>query len=309
MKVFLTGGTGSLGKAILRRAGPDDEYTVYSRDEFKQSQLRAKYPDHRFILGDVRDENWLTLCMRGHDVVIHTAAYKHVPQSEMNAAECMEINVLGSRAVTRAAIRTGVTRVVGISTDKACAPMSMYGASKMVMERLFAQANLLGETVFNCVRYGNVLGSRGSVVPLFREQIANQGYVTITDPEMTRFWLTLEAAVMLVKMGLLTNYLGVTIVPKLRSCTMLDLANAIDAHVNVKVIGRRPGERIHERLIHAGEAINAYDDGACFFVFPTFKGIESNLSPDFEYSSDKAQKLTKEEIREMIEAYDREEAS
>lgn len=311
MKVFLTGGTGSLGRAILKRAESADEYTIYSRDEVKQSQLRTKYPQYRYILGDVRDENWLSLSMRGHTLVIHAAAYKQVPQAEINAAECMDINVLGSRAVARAAVRLGVEHVIGISTDKACAPMSMYGASKMLMERIFAQASLWGETRFICVRYGNVLGSRGSVVPFFKKQIEERRRLTITDEKMTRFWLTLEDAVGLIRQAQSILGNGLIIVPKLPSCTMQELALALIEmcrvpDVGIQIIGRRPGERVHERLIHSGEAINTLEKGNYFYVSPTFVNNKTNLPPDYEYSSDNARQLSRQEIIGMAKAYEKE---
>lgn len=319
MRIFLTGGTGSLGRAILRRANPDDEYTIYSRDEVKQSQMRAKYPQYKYILGDVRDERWLTISMRGHDLVIHTAAYKQVPQAELNAAECMDINVLGSRAVARAAVAIGVERVIGISTDKACAPMSTYGASKMLMERIFAQASTWGNTEFVCVRYGNVMGSRGSVVPMFKEQIKKQRRLTITDKNMTRFWLTLENAVNLVKKACTIQSNGIVIVPKLPSCTMKSLADTLikmhrDSYydtpdVSIEIIGRRPGERVHERLLHSGEASNAIERDGHFYISPTFTKNDSNLPEDYEYSSDNARRLSQDEIIDMIIAYGKEDAT
>src|SRR5512138_1198683 len=191
-KLFLTGGTGSLGTALLDRLYTRHDVTVYSRDEVKQGYLRKRFPDVRFMLGDVRDYDRLLLAMRGHDAVIHAAAYKQVPSAEANVDEAIATNVVGSLNVARAAVHSGVAQVVGISTDKACAPINAYGETKALMEKLFQQADGWGDTMFNCVRYGNVLGSRGSVVPLFLEQISNGDKYTLTDPDMTRFWMTLE---------------------------------------------------------------------------------------------------------------------
>ena len=307
MKIFLTGGTGSLGQAILRRAAQQEkdegfspEFTIYSRDEFKQGELRKLYPQYTFILGDIRNEEWLRVVMRGHDAVIHTAAYKHVPQAEFNVAEAVEINVIGSRNIARMAVELGVKRVVGISTDKSCAPINTYVMTKALMEKLFAHACLWGETQFNCVRYGNVLGSRGSVLPLFQEQYKATGKVTVTDPTMTRFWLTLDEGVDLVLRGLQEENPGVVIVPKAVACTMETMAKAIAEDCQMVIIGIRAGERINERLIHVGEAIYARDCGDVFKVWPAYSGAFGNLPADFEYTSDKAKQLTVEEMRAMI---------
>lgn len=305
MRIFLTGGTGSLGQALLataKRENWDAEITVFSRDEFKQSELRPKYPEYSFILGDIRNEDWLRVVMAHHDTVIHTAAYKHVPQSESNVAEAVDVNVIGSRNIARVAVELGVKRVLAISTDKACAPINTYGMTKALMEKLFAHATLWGETQFNCVRYGNVLGSRGSVLPIFREQQEKQGFVTVTDPHMTRFWLTLADAVELIKRGLQEIVPGAVIVPKTRSCDMETFVQAAVPGCTIKVVGIRPGERIHERLIHKGEAMNCDDLGFWFRIHPAYTGYIGDLDPDFEYTSDMADRIGEAELRSMIGA-------
>ncbi|GAG09201.1 unnamed protein product, partial [marine sediment metagenome] len=198
-KVLVTGGAGFLGRGILRRVergGLDWEITVYSRDETKQDECRRRYPFARHVLGDVKDADRLRVAMMGHDVVIHAAAMKYIPEAEVNASECVSVNVGGTQAMMRAADAAAVHRVVGISTDKAVQPVNVYGCSKMAMERLFADtAQFEGGPDFVCVRYGNVVGSTGSVIPLFRRQVEELGRVRITNPDMTRFWMSVDEAI------------------------------------------------------------------------------------------------------------------
>src|SRR5262245_31382829 len=198
--MLITGGTGSLGQALLKYVqvtAPETQIVAYSRDEVKQGELRGQYPEVRFMLGDVRDYDRLAMAMRGVDVVIHAAAYKQIPSAEANVDEAIATNVLGSINVARAAVHANVQSVVGVSTDKACMPVNAYGATKSLMEKLFQQANEWGDTFFNCVRYGNVLKSRGSIIPLFMRQAEQDIKYTLTDPNMTRFWMTLDDAVKL----------------------------------------------------------------------------------------------------------------
>lgn len=302
--IFLTGGTGSLGKAILARAVAEKwpaKFTVFSRDEVKQSELRSIYPKVKFILGDVRDYEWLSIVLRGHHTVIHAAAYKQVPAAEVNAGEAIETNVIGSRNIVRAAISCGVGQVLGISTDKACAPINCYGETKALMEKLFQQANLLSETKFTLVRYGNVLGSRGSVVPLFRQQ-AKQGKITLTDPNMTRFWLTLTDAVNLVIMGLEpTVCRGDILIPKARASTMLQLAEVVAPNCEFVSIGIRPGEKINECLVHGGESMHTLELKDGFIIKPAYSGYRGNLQAGYEYTSDGAVQLTESELKQMVE--------
>ncbi|MDP2660266.1 MAG: polysaccharide biosynthesis protein [Dehalococcoidia bacterium] len=302
-RVFLTGGTGSLGHALLDRAdaeGWDCQFTVYSRDEVKQGDMRGTYPRHKFVLGDVRDLEALKLRMRGHDLVIHAGAYKQVPAAEVNVAEAIETNVIGSKNVALAAVRFGIPKVLGISTDKACAPTNAYGASKILMEKVFQEATTWGHTRFNLVRYGNVLGTRGSVVPLFVRQ-AQQGSITLTDPYMTRFWLTLRDAVDIVLKGIQEEEGGTVLVPMAPASTMLQLAEAVAPGADIKVIGIRPGEKTHEQLVHAGESMHADADGEWFRIFPAYAGHCGGLPPGFEYGSDTAPRLTVGMLRDFIE--------
>lgn len=301
-RVFLTGGTGSLGTALLRRSQQENwdcEFTIFSRDEMKQADVRAQYPMHRYILGDVRNQDWLRLAMRGHDTVIHAGAYKRIPEAEAHPVEAVMTNVMGSANVAVAAVESGVKRVIGISTDKAVGAYNCYGHTKALMEKLFQQANGWGETCFTLVRYGNVLGSRGSVVPFFRKQ-AQTGTITLTDGRMTRFWLTLDDAVDLVLRGL-EEPAGTVLVPRASASTMLTLAKAVAPDAEIKVIGIRPGEKMHEQLVHAGESMHAEDLGNWFRIWPARTGKRGGLAEGFEYRSDTARQLEVCELREMLE--------
>jgi UDP-N-acetylglucosamine 4,6-dehydratase/5-epimerase len=301
-RIFLTGGTGSLGRAILSRAEReswDCEFTVFSRTEAKQNEVRARFPRHHYVLGDVANEQDVQMAMRGHDVAIHAAAYKMVPQAEVNSAAAIGVNVTGSGNIARHAVLAGVQQVIGISTDKACAPVNLYGMTKAVMEKLFQDACNWGGTRFNLVRYGNVLGSTGSVVPLFKRQMG-QGYVTITDDRMTRFWLTLDDAVDLVVKASEETEPGTIIVPKAPASSMVSLVLAVAPNAEMRTIGIRPGEKIHEQLIHAGESMHADDIGTHFRIYPAYTGRKGNLPDGFEYRSDLAPQVRVRELREML---------
>ncbi len=262
MRIFITGGAGFLGRAIMARpalfSSDPDGFTVYSRDEFKQAHARALFPDAHYILGDVRDRDRLELAMRGHDVVIHAAAMKYVLRGETDAWETIEINVDGSRNVALAAARTGVQHLIGLSTDKACRPVNVYGMSKLLMERLFQEADRWSETQINLVRYGNVVSSTGSAVPFFRQQ-AREGRITLTNPHMTRFWLTVDRAVELVAETLSEPRGGTILIPRLPSATIQVVAEAAIRveetqtpgrdKVMLETIGQRFGEKVHENLL------------------------------------------------------------
>lgn len=304
-RVFLTGGTGSLGTALLRRAHRESwpcQFTIYSRDEVKQRALREEFKDPHYVFGDVRDKDWLRFQMQGHDTVIHAAAYKQVPSSEVNASEAVKTNVNGSMNVAIAAVEAGIGHVLGISTDKACAPVNLYGMTKAVMEKLFEQACQWGDTNFTLVRYGNVLGSRGSVVPFFQRQ-RKQGFLTVTDPEMTRFWLTLTDATDIVLHGLQETEIGTTLVPKAPASSMLTLAKAIAPEAEIRIIGAFPGEKIHEQLVHPGESMNADDIGDYYRIYPAYTGHKGNLPQGFQYRSDTARQISVEELSWMISCH------
>ncbi len=304
-RVFLTGGTGSLGRALLARAERekwDCRFTVFSRTEAKQAEVKAQYPQHDYVLGDVAKESDVEMAIRGHDVVIHAAAYKRVPEAEVNSAAAISVNVVGSVNVARQAVFAGIPRVLGISTDKACAPINLYGMTKATMEKVFQDACHWGATRFSCVRYGNVLGSTGSVVPLFRRLVADGRDITITDERMTRFWLTLEDAVDLVIAGLAETEPGTILVPKAPASDMATLAFAVAPRTGIKVIGIRPGEKINEQLIHAGESMHADDIGSHFRIYPAYSGYRGNLPDGFEYRSDTARQLGVSEMKGMLDA-------
>jgi UDP-N-acetylglucosamine 4,6-dehydratase len=276
--LLITGGTGSFGHAFTRlllAEGKLRRVIILSRDECKQAEMRREFDDDprlRFFLGDVRDKSRLLMAFRGVDFIVHAAAMKRVEACEYDPFEAVKTNVLGAQNVIEAAIERGVGRVVALSTDKACSPLNLYGASKACSEHLFTAGNAYsgeGATRFSVVRYGNVLGSRGSVVPLFREQ-AKSGSVTLTDPAMTRFWITLEQAARFVLSALERMTGGEIFVPRLPACRMPDLAAAVAPGAEVRVIGLRPGEKLHETLITEDEARHTLDRGDHYVILPEF---------------------------------------
>jgi UDP-N-acetylglucosamine 4,6-dehydratase len=262
MRVLVTGGAGFLGRGLLRRVTQgklDWEVTVYSRDETSQEEARQRYPVARYVLGDVRDIDLLTAAMMGHDWVVHAAAVKYIPEAELNATECVNVNVGGVENVVRAARTAGVRKVVGISTDKAVQPVNVYGCTKMLMERLFADTvRFEGQPLFCCVRYGNVIGSTGSVIPLFKRQLEEGGRVRITNPDMTRFWMSVDEAIDLILLALERASPGAVIVPPARAMKIVDVARAATQDgVDVEVIGERPGEKRDEMLMHYEESVRS----------------------------------------------------
>lgn len=273
--VLVTGGTGSFGQhfvgTLLEHHDPL-AVRVYSRDELKQYDMQRRFNDPRlrFLLGDVRDVDRLRRAVNGVDVVVHAAALKQVPACEYNPFEAVKTNTLGTQNVAEACIDAGVERAMALSTDKAVSPANLYGATKACAERLFVQANVYvghGRTRLSCVRYGNVVGSRGSVVPLFGEQ-AKQGRLTITDPRMTRFWITLDQAVAFVIRSLERMRGGEIFVPKIPSMRVVDLAAAIAPDVPVCITGIRPGEKLHEALLGGEESRHTFDGGDCYVIEP-----------------------------------------
>jgi UDP-N-acetylglucosamine 4,6-dehydratase/5-epimerase len=300
--ILLTGGTGSFGSAFLERVlrcWPDAVVRVYSRDELKQSQLRARFGDQnvRYLIGDVRDRARMTRAVEGADIIVHAAAMKQVEACEYNPFEAVRTNVLGAQHVVDAAIDAGVHRVVALSTDKAVNPVNLYGATKLCSEKIFVQGNAYAAqrtTRLACVRYGNVVGSRGSVVPVFQEQVSRDGRVTITDERMTRFWITLPQAVDLVMYALEHMEGGEVFVPKIPSMRVVDLAEAIAPEVPREVVGIRPGEKLHELLITSDEARHAIDAGEVYVVLPEhpwWDGVGTHIvgkpvEDGFAYGSD-----------------------
>lgn len=270
--VLVTGGAGFLARALYRYARAQEwecEFTALSRDDAKHAALQQRYPEVETIPWDVRQgDERLTYLMRGFDTVIHAAASKYVDRAELNAVDTIETNVEGSMNVIGAAMAAGVDTVIGISTDKAVEPRNIYGATKMVMERAFADLSGLTETRLICVRYGNVIGSTGSVVPLFQQQLAETGKIRVTDQRMTRFWMTPLEALRTIETAYKFGQRGSVTVPSPRALPMSDVIRAVlgfnDRHPipedRIEVIGMRPGEKMHESLIHEAESIRTVQD-------------------------------------------------
>ncbi|MES2940133.1 MAG: UDP-N-acetylglucosamine 4,6-dehydratase (inverting) [Pseudomonadota bacterium] len=280
--VLVTGGTGSFGqafvKSVFEKYSPR-ELVVFSRDEFKQSEMAKKFPPGKFpiryYIGDIRDRDRLLRAFNGVDVVIHAAALKQVPALENNPFEAVKTNILGVQNIIEAALDRGVKRVVGVSTDKAVSPTNLYGATKLSMEKLLVAANnyvRYRDIRFTVVRYGNVIGSRGSVIPHWCEMIANGATrLPLTSPEMTRFVISLDEGVDLVIRALNSAAPGEVFVPKIPSIKMADLAKVFPPHVEVDVVGIRPGEKLHESLIGEDEGRHTYDDGSHYIIAPEFE--------------------------------------
>lgn len=279
--ILITGGTGSLGKALTRRIfaeWPDvKRLVIFSRDEQKQFVMaqqypHAKYPAIRFFIGDVRDRERLTRAMRGIDYVIHAAAMKHVHLAEYNPSECIKTNVGGAENVIYACLETGVERVVALSTDKACAPINLYGATKLTSDKLFIAANNIkgsNPIRFSVVRYGNVMGSNGSVIPFFIKKKREQDFLPITDPAMTRFNISLDGGVDMVFHALGNAWGGEIFIPKIPSYRITDVATAIAPDHEQRTVGIRPGEKIHEEMITPSDSFYTYDLGDYYAILPT----------------------------------------
>ena len=324
--ILITGGTGSFGRKfveVLLSKWPDIErIVVYSRDELKQFEMAQhypsdKYPSLRFFIGDVRDADRLRLAMEGVDTVVHAAALKQVPTAEYNPFECIKTNVLGAQNVLEAAMATGVNRVVALSTDKAAAPINLYGASKLCSDKLFIAANNVRgnrDINFSVVRYGNVMGSRGSVIPFFLER-RKSGVLPITDPAMTRFNITLEEGVDLVFFALEHALGGEIFVPKIPSYRITELAEAIGPECKHPVVGIRPGEKVHEEMVTSSDSLNTIETDRYYVIVPNLTDINfaeglakymahyraKPVEPGFRYSSGaNDQWLTVDEIRTLI---------
>jgi UDP-N-acetylglucosamine 4,6-dehydratase len=306
--ILVTGGTGSFGRrfveSVLERARPR-KLIIYSRDELKQSEMQIELAERfeaqrlsslRFFLGDVRDRERLMLAMRGVDIVVHAAALKQVPAAEYNPSECIHTNVLGAENVVWACLSNRVRQVVALSTDKACNPINLYGATKLASDKTFVAANNLSGDIgtrFSVVRYGNVVGSRGSVAPFFQRLIAKGATeLPITDPRMTRFWITLNQGVDFVLSSLSVMRGGEIFVPKIPSMKVVDLATALAPAAEQKVVGIRPGEKLHEIMISADDARTTVDLGDRYAIEPAFAEytrtpFEGRRLPEgFSYASD-----------------------
>ncbi|MCJ7695034.1 MAG: UDP-N-acetylglucosamine 4,6-dehydratase (inverting) [Anaerolineaceae bacterium] len=279
--VLVTGGTGSFGKkfieTLLKEHNPE-KVIVFSRDELKQHEMRVSgfnQPNIRYFIGDVRDRERMHRALHGVDIVIHAAALKQVPACEYNPMEAIKTNIMGSSNVVDEALENGVSKVLALSTDKAVNPVNLYGATKLAAEKLMIQSNAYAggrATRISCVRYGNVVGSRGSVVPLFLKQ-RETGKVTITDERMTRFWISLEQGVRFVIRCVEQMEGGEVFVPKIPSMTMLDLAKAMAPEAQIEIIGIRPGEKLHEVLISEDEARTSVELDDMFVVQPSAEAL------------------------------------
>lgn len=315
--VMVTGGTGSFGKKfveLMLQEHHPAKLIIFSRDELKQHEMRLSGFDHpslRYFIGDVRDQDRLRRAMHGVDIVVHAAALKQVPACEYNPMEAIKTNILGSSNVIEAALDVGVKKVMALSTDKAVNPINLYGATKLAAEKLFIQSNAYaGGTItrFSCVRYGNVVGSRGSVIPVFLKQRQNNR-LTITDDRMTRFWITLEQGVRFVIRCIEHMQGGEVFVPKIPSMKVVDLARAIAPHAELEIIGIRPGEKLHEVLIHEDEARSTIELEDMFVVQPiaalwfghAWQGRGKRLAEGFCYASNTNNRwLSIDQIKEII---------
>ena len=286
--VFISGGTGSFGQAFLRtllaRYQPK-RVVIFSRDELKQYEMQQVFnaPCMRYFIGDVRDAERLKQAMRGIDYVVHTAALKHVPAAEYNPTECIRTNVGGAENIINAAIENGVEKVVALSTDKAANPINLYGATKLLSDKLFVAANNITgahKTRFSVVRYGNVVGSRGSVLPFFRKLIAGGAVdLPITDPRMTRFWITLQDGVDFVLTSFQRMHGGELFVPKIPSARIVDLASAMAPHLPLRMVGVRPGEKLHEMMISRDDSGHAFEFLHHYVIAPS---INFNVQSDYQ---------------------------
>ncbi|WP_419569558.1 UDP-N-acetylglucosamine 4,6-dehydratase (inverting) [Rheinheimera sp.] len=308
--ILITGGTGSFGhkytETLLNRYNPK-KVIIFSRDELKQYEMQQKFdsPNMRYMLGDVRDQERLIRAMRGVDYVIHAAALKQVPAAEYNPMECIKTNINGAENVINAAIENNVEKVIALSTDKAANPVNLYGATKLASDKLFVAANNIAggsKPRFSVVRYGNVVGSRGSVVPFF-EKLIQQGsdHLPITHPEMTRFWISLQQGVDFVLKNFERMLGGEIFVPKIPSIRIVDLAKAMAPHLPLKEIGIRPGEKLHEMMCPGDMSHNTYEFADHYVIAPAIKffsrsnDFSSNalqeqgklVEQNFEYVSDK----------------------
>lgn len=323
--ILITGGTGSFGKhfieTLLSKYNPK-RVVVYSRDELKQYEMEqylSQYASHsvRFFIGDIRDRDRLNLALKDIDIVIHAAALKQVPAAEYNPMECIRTNVMGAENVVRASIDNGVKKIIALSTDKAANPINLYGASKLASDKIFVAANNIvgaAETRFSVVRYGNVFGSRGSVIPFFNK-LKKEGanFVPITDERMTRFWITLEQGVNFVLSSLEMMRGGEIFVPKIPSMNIKDLAEVIIPGIPHKIVGIRPGEKLHEIMVPFDDSRSTYELDDRYVIEPSFAFWDTNeakryqdfkkVEEGFSYASNNNEEwLSKDELGKLMEA-------
>lgn len=324
-RILVTGGTGSFGKKFIEtvfKKYPDvKRVVVYSRDELKQYEMAQLYPTKdypqlRFFIGDVRDGERLRRACEGINIIVHAAALKHVPIAEYNPMECIKTNINGAENVVNAALDCGVQKVVALSTDKACAPINLYGATKLCSDKLFIAANNMKggrDLKFSVVRYGNVLGSRGSVVPFFINK-RKDGILPITHEEMTRFNITLEEGVDMVMHAIENAWGGELFVPKIPSYKILDVAKAVAPDCKTEIVGIRPGEKLHEEMITETDSLSTYDCGKYYVIAPSVhswkiedwvKTFTAKKVPEgFKYNSETNNEwISSEEIRKLIKIH------
>lgn len=304
--VLVTGGSGSFGNAFVERllAKGASRIVVYSRDEHKQEKMAQRFghaPNLRFFIGDVRDHQRLEMALSGIDTIVHAAAMKIVPTAEYNPTECIATNITGAENVIRAAIRCGVKRVLALSTDKAVNPINLYGATKLAAEKVFVAANALsaGACAFSVMRYGNVVGSNGSVVPVFHRLLADGKPITVTDKRMTRFWITMDQAInfSLRCLGLMNG--REIFIPKIPSIKITELAEAMGGK-NVLFTGIRRGEKLHESLISTDEGRNTLDMGEYYCIYPDAAPHADAMPEGWSYRSDDNDFLTLDQIRRTV---------
>jgi UDP-N-acetylglucosamine 4,6-dehydratase (inverting) len=323
-RILVTGGTGSFGnkfvETVCKKFPNIERLVVFSRDELKQFEMQKRFPEEqypflRFFIGDVRDQSRLKRALEGIDTVVHAAALKQVPAAEYNPFECIQTNVIGAQNLIEACLSTSVSRVVALSTDKAAAPINLYGATKLCSDKLFIAANNIKgkrDLRLSVVRYGNVMGSRGSVIPFFQEKKAT-GVLPITDPRMTRFNISLEEGVEMVLWALENAKGGEIFVPKIPSYRITDVATAIAPECEQRIVGIRPGEKIHEEMITASDSFNTVDLGRYYAILPTTGSVTvddycdrfgaTRVPVGFSYNSgDNSEFLTVENLRKLIES-------
>lgn len=324
--ILITGGTGSFGKAFTRQVLKDfpkiKRLVIFSRDEQKHFQMGQEFPHSeynmiRYFIGDVRDKERLNTAMEGIDIVVHAAAMKHVPIAEYNPMECVKTNILGAQNVIDAALNCGVSDVVALSTDKAAAPINLYGATKLASDKLFIAANNIKGSrniKFSVVRYGNVMGSNGSVMPFFIKKKNEDGVIPITDPKMTRFNITLDEGVQLVRYAINNSWGGEVFVPKIPSYVITDVAKAIAPECEIKLIGIRAGEKLHEEMITSSDSLNTFDIGRYYVILPQIPVFElsefishfgaKNVPEGFSYNSKENEEwIGVNELRALIDEH------
>tara|TARA_Y100000591_G_scaffold199338_1_gene172416 strand:+ start:593 stop:1567 length:975 start_codon:yes stop_codon:yes gene_type:complete len=317
MNILITGGTGSFGKKfldkILQKKNNFRKIIVFSRDEYKQHILKKRFSNNknfeklRFFLGDIRDKDRLNIALRDVDIVIHAAALKQVDSAEYNPTEYVKTNVIGSQNIIECSIQNDIKKVIALSTDKASSPINLYGATKLCSDKLFVAANFYsGKNIFSVVRYGNVFGSRGSVVEVFNNR-KNKKIISITDKSMTRFNITLNESIDMVLWCLKNSYGGEIFVPKIKSYKILDLARAFSNDAKIKFIGVRPGEKINEELISKSESRTTIDLGKYYAILPDSKNFLKNkyknkkkVPKNFSYTSDKNSFLSISDLKNLI---------